>query len=147
MKPALALLFALLLITLRCSAQTAEPHPVDRKPCDDLMAELKARVDKFGGDHPDYSVDVTCGYRGDPNAKKLPERHIPLTKSEVETHSALRKTETAAFEAMGKYEDYLLRAHHIRKPEFTDPCYYFVGFVLDTNYITVDPNPMTSECR
>ena len=143
--------YTLLILTGLCfmnlTAQTRKT--IDWKPCSDFTDQFKAQVDKFNAEHKDgFQVLLSCTYSGDPSRKNLPEQKIALTSGELEGLHALRKVENAAFAAMGEYENHLYRAHHIRKPEIGEPCYHFVGIVIDTDYITVDPNPMlpTEDC-
>ena len=143
-------IYAVLLIVATAASYAQTHRVIDWKPCQDITDKLKDQVDKFNTDHKDkdgFEIVAYCSYRGDPARKTLPTRHVNLTVGEVKQLHALRNIEDAAFKAMGEYEDYLYSTHHIIKPQLSDPCFYFVGIVVDTDYITVDPNPMlVSEC-
>jgi hypothetical protein len=116
---------------------------IDWKPCTDLTDQFQAQVEKFNAEHKDgLQIMLSCAYSGDPNRKRQPEQKILLTANEITHLHSLRKVEHAAYEAMDEYENYLFRTHHVRKREIGDPCYNFVGIIVDTDYITVDPSPM-----
>ena len=130
---------------LICRAQVRKP--IDWEPCKKVTDQLRAQVDKFNAEHKDgFSITLSCMYSGDPTKRQKPKQKIPLTASEIRHLHALRKTEDAVYGSMTEYEDYLFRAHHVKKPDINKPCYYFVGIVVDTDYITIDPNPMDVQC-
>lgn len=139
----MALVFSLLLISAHAFGQ----KQIDWKPCQDMQASLRAQIEKFNAEHrTGAQLELHCLYGGDPDRTQLPKMQIPLAPKEIETLHSLRADSNAAFAAEAAYEDHLIRAHHIRKPDLGEECYYFVGLVLDTDYITVDPNPMSPTC-
>ena len=136
----------LLLILLGTCAAQSYGH-VDWKPCEDLLKTFKARVDKFNERTDGLKIDINCVYGGDPTRRHKPEQRVELTPNEILHLHELRRAEDSAYSMMGDYENYLFRAHHIHKPEISDPCYYFVGFVVDQDYITIDPNSVDPFCN
>jgi len=131
--------------TLFLAAQTHKQ--IDWKPCQAVTDKFRVEVDKFNAEHKDgFRIDLSCSYSGDPEKRLLPKQYVVLTPSEVEHLHELRKLEHAVFETMGEYEDYLFRTHDVHKPDISEPCYYFVGIVSNTDYITVDPNPLMPDC-
>jgi hypothetical protein len=120
---------------------------VDWKPCKDFTEQFAQQVDKFNAMHKDgFKVNLSCMYSGDPAHRQKPVRKVALTSAEIERLHLLRKNEAAAFKAMAEYERSLFRAHGVQKPRIGDPCFYFVGIVVDTDYITVDPNTIDPYC-
>ena len=119
---------------------------VDWKPCIDFESQFKAQVDKFNTDHPGGpQISFDCVYSGDRNRTKLPEQHIALTPTETVHLHELRRAEDTGFKAIDEYEKYLFQAHHVHEPRPGDACFYFVGFVLDEDFITIDPNPLAGQ--
>lgn len=138
----------LLLCLVGCAVGQSK---LDWKPCKDFTDQFKAQVEKWNADHKDgFSVELGCTYSGDPHRVPKPKQEVTLTAAEIKHLHALRKIEDAGYDAMTEYENYLFRAHGIRRPVASEPCYYFVGIVVNTDYITVDPNPMMaggSDCE
>lgn len=111
------------------------------------MAPLaKAATDFNNASKNGTQIMLYCVYYGDPERKKLPEKHIALTPREISIYNKLQQASGAAIEAEDAYEQDLITAHHINKPDLRDPCYFFVGIRAHDNFITVDPNPMNPEC-
>ena len=135
----------LLLITI-ISTGLCRGQEINWKPCEDVIAPMKAAVEKFNTGRTDgLSIWLSCRLgksTADKKAQK-PPRHIPLTAEEIVFLSRLRKESKAAYEAQDAYEKFLIVKHGVNKPEIGEPCYRFVGFVLDDNFITDDQTPMT----
>lgn len=126
-----------------CFSQRKE---INWKPCQDVMAQFQDKVEKFNAGRKDgLHIELDCLYSGDPNYKRKPKKHIELTAKEVITLRSLREASHGAYKAQDAYEKYLLAAHHIRERDYGDPCFNFVGFVLDEEFITEDPNPMMAD--
>lgn len=141
--------FCLALLMLGISTLSAQTRKeIDWAPCQRVTDTFRAEVEKFNSEHKDgLSIMLSCTYGGRTDIPKKPERHVALTSSEIAHHRALRRLESAAIDAIVEYQTYLLRVHHIRDPKPGDPCFHFVGFVLDSDYITVDPNPMSPDAE
>jgi hypothetical protein len=114
------------------------------KPCKNLADKFKSEGEKFNADHKDsdgLQIEISCTYAGDPHYKRKPDQHIPLTAQEIEHLHELRHEQDAAFKSMDEYEKYLYKAHDAPYKDTSEPCWSFVGIVVNTDYITVDPNP------
>lgn len=118
---------------------------IDWSACQAVTDKFKAEVEKFNAEHAKtdgFSIMAGCTYGGDPKVEKKPEIKIKLTTAEIAQLHALNKVRNAAWDALALYEDHLFLAHNIRKPSLGEHCYFFAGIVLDTDFITIDPNPM-----
>lgn len=134
-----------LLILLLVAAAQAQTE-IDWKPCQAVVDQFKEQIEKFNTEHHDgTSINAYCQYNGDPKRVAQPKRKVPLAANEIVHLHELRAQEHAILTSVTEYEDYLIRAHHIRQYDIGSNCYNFVGFVLDDDYITVDPNPMMAE--
>ena len=146
MKP-YSLLFLSLLLVGNGFAQS-KPKAIDWQPCKDFTDQFKAQVEKFDAEHKHGpQATVGCEYSGDPDQKKVPVQHVPLSADQIKQLHALRKVEYAAFDAIRGYEDYLMATHHVHQPSTSDECWYFVGIVMDTDFITVDRNSGWPGCE
>lgn len=113
---------------------------VDWKTCETVIASLAGAATKFNDAHKDGpQLQIMCEYTGASLPKK-PEQHIPLTSAEAAQLRVYRENTHLAFTLQDSYMDWLLTQHKVKRPEFGDPCWHFVGVVMDTDYITVDPN-------
>jgi hypothetical protein len=118
---------------------------IDWKPCQAVTDKFQPEVTKYNMEHKNkdgFEIMLTCEYSGDPKIPRKPKRKVNLTASEIEHLHGLRKIRDAAYEASEAYESYLFRVHHERQPKPGDPCFYYAGIVVDTDYLTIDPNPM-----
>jgi hypothetical protein len=135
-----------ILVVIVLCASAAWGKEIDWKPCTDFTDQFKAQVNKWNSEHKDgFVVELSCMFSGDPKREKFPKREVALNRQEITRLHALRAVSRAAFEAEDSYENYLFVAHHEHKPKIGEPCYYFAGIIVDTDYITVDPNPMDPE--
>lgn len=139
--------WVLLTVLTGCAiAQTS--HSIDWKPCQDVVESMQAKAEQFNNSRTDGLVlQVNCLFEGKSTRKKQPEKHVALTQKEIDQHHHLKEIENAAFKVTAAYEKYLIREHYPKGLDIGDPCYYFVGFVLDQDYITIDPNPMDPTCE
>ena len=140
----LSIAVVLMLFSGMAAAQTRKP--IDWSECQKITDQFKATVEKFNSEHKDgFSLELGCTYSGSPTQVKQPQQKVWLTPSETNHLHELRTEERAVLDEMEEYESYLFSAHHLRRPSIGEPCYYFAGIVVDTDYITVDPNPMSVE--
>ncbi len=116
---------------------------LDWSACKSAQNSLSQRVEELQKTLPDgFRLDIQCSYSGNAKERKQsPVRHIPLTRNEITVLHLLRKDSHASYEALDSFEKRLLVAHRLPKLEPGDPCYRFIGFVLDDDFITDDPNP------
>jgi hypothetical protein len=136
----------LVLFLLVGAAMGQSRKPIDWTSCQAVTDQFKVQADKFNAEpHDGLKIQLACEYSGDPKRVERPKRYIPLTASEIIHLHELRGQEHAIFTAVTDYEQYLIHSHHIRQRELGDGCYNFIGFVLDDDFITVDPNPMMAE--
>lgn len=123
----------------------ARGQDIDWSACTKVTAPMEAAVKKFNAGRTDgLSIWLTC-QRGQSVAEvksNKPVRHVPLTKVEAATLNELCAESDKAYKAQTAYEDSLILRHGIHKPEIGDPCYRFIGFVLDDDFITDEQNPM-----
>ena len=123
----------------------ARAQEINWKPCQDVIAPMKAAVEKFNAHRTDgFSIWLSCtlgASAAEEMAAKRP-RHILLTPTEIVVLHRLREESTAAFHAQESYEKLLILKHGVKNPKIGDPCYRYVGIVADEDFITDDRNPM-----
>jgi len=117
---------------------------LDWSACESAVKSMNPQVEKWQKSLPDgFVLSLECAYEGTKEERKrLPERHIPLTRDEIRTLNEYRKAADAFSSAQQEFESYLLQAHHLPILNYDDPCFRFIGIVMDDDFITDDPNPM-----
>jgi len=116
---------------------------VDWGPCkaaEDSMSEQVAKFNSARSGGPELRVE--CVYAGDDLPPRAPERRIDIEASEARKLNTLRVTSHSAYEAEANYESLLMLKYGVPRRELGDPCYNFVGFITDDDFITYDPNSM-----
>lgn len=132
------------LCILGAPSMVANPkEALDWSSCQKAKDALRDSVARLQATLPDgLKLELSCMYAGTvEERKRLPERHIPLTQEEANSLNNLRYLRDAAFGTLSGFEDRLIAIHHLPHLEYGDPCYRFIGFKVDDNFITDDPNP------
>lgn len=131
--------FILLLMLLIAASLHAQ---VDFTECEKVTAPWKAEIDEYNAAHKakgdGFQIQAGCMWSNPEPVK--PKIKYPISASEALVLHRLREASYRAFRAMNAYQDYLLAAHGHPKMEYSNPCYHFIGFVLDEDFITEDPN-------
>jgi hypothetical protein len=144
-------LFVVLVTTVRPQEEVRSPHPIDWKPCDEIITpELKKKAEDFNARHihEGLSVMVGCSYGGDPTITRPPEKHVALSVMEKIKINYIRSKSDSAFKEQEEYEKYLIAKHGIKKPDIGNACYYYVGIKFNDDFITVDDgNPFDPSCK
>lgn len=111
------------------------------KSCDELIGPWQRTIEAFNKAHKEEGVfaNLDCMW-SPPQAEKRPIQTYPITSEESVYLNILRHDSSIAYANQGAYENYLYAAHGVHKPDIGDPCYHFVGFILDDDYITDNPN-------
>lgn len=111
------------------------------KACNELIGPWQQAIEAFNAAHKDEGVVANLGCMWQPpQATKRPVKTYPITPDEAVHLNILRHDSDAAYSNQDAYQNYLYIAHGIRNPEVGEPCWHFVGFILDEDYITDDPN-------
>lgn len=138
-----------LLCVLSAGCAFGQTHKITWDACSAQIKPWEAAVKKFNDEHAakkdGLSILLDCQY-SNPSPQK-PKQKVPLTTEEINILHSLRDQSDKAFKALDAYEDLLISSHHVKKPSTSDPCYYFVGIVVDTDYITIDPNAPFGDCK
>lgn len=106
--------------------------------CKSAMAALEY----LQKEHPDWKIMAQCGEYEAKGEDHQTTRTTPLTAKETNDLDYRRAVSTVAFHEENRIEENILAAHHIRKPEYSDPCWHYVGIILNDHFITENlPDP------
>lgn len=114
------------------------------------LEDLQNQVKNIQSEREGVTIQLMCSVPMGHQSDTITPLKYPLSKSEIDKIHVLRLKSDLAFTSQTAYENELIRKYvpgpYNHPHAYGDPCYHFIGFILDDEFITEDWTMASSMC-